>query len=235
MAELLYKTWKSSVTTGDGEPVWQGAPLLGETVTTNEVAAGVSDETRLDITDVKYIIDKTGKVVTSFVKDGKNVDLDFVAFVIAMQGGLDSADAAFDPERNSLVVRAHARPPLRDCLNGVKTRNVTNGLNAKILSVMDNAAMTEGVITVPSKILMVGNNILIGTANADEGVWLLAKNGDVVATPQVLANDASTLDLALAELPPDGEYVLMVKARSGASTDFAPATARRIVNIRAAV
>ena len=121
---MLYKTWKSSVTTGDGDPVWQGAPLLGDTVTPNEVAAGVANATRLDITDVKYILDKTGKVVTSFIKEGKNVDLDFVAFVISMLGGLDSADADFDPERNALVVRAHARPPLRDCLNDVNTRNV---------------------------------------------------------------------------------------------------------------
>ena len=232
---MLYKTWKSSVTTGDGDPVWQGAPLLGDTVTPNEVAAGVANATRLDITDVKYILDKTGKVVTSFIKEGKNVDLDFVAFVISMLGGLDSADADFDPERNALVVRAHARPPLRDCLSDVNTRNVTTGLVAKILSVMDNTAMTEGVITVPSKTLVVGNNILINPANADEGAWLLSRNGDLVATPRVLANDASTLDLAFEELPPDGEYVLMVKARSGASTDFAPATARRIVNIRAAV
>jgi len=231
---MLFRTRKSSFAASDGTPVWQGYALLGDTVTPEQVAAEVAKEARLDITDVKYIHEKTGKVVKTFLQDGSNVNMDWVAFVITMTGALLSSDDGFDVDRNALVVRAHTRPPLRDCLAGVKLRNVTGGLRAAILSVMDNTAMEEGVITVPGKVLVAGSNILIDTVNADEGIWLTSKKGDVVATPEVLANDASMIDLAFAELPPDGEYVLVVKARSGASTDFAPAMARRIVNVRSA-
>jgi hypothetical protein len=99
---------------------------------------------------------------------------------------------------------------------------------------MDNVAMEEGVLTVPSKVLVAGNNILIDSTHDDEGVWLVDKNGDVVATPTVLSNDASLLDLGFGELPPNGSYALLVKARTGASTDFAPAVARRNVTVRKA-
>ena len=229
---IPFKTRKSSVTTSDGSTVWQGYPLLGNTVTPEQVAAQVAADTRLDIVDVKYIHEKTGSTVKSFVQEGKNVDLDWVGFTITMTGGLESSDAPFDAGRNSLQVRAHTRPPLRDCLSGVGMRNVTSGLKASLLSVMDSVAKEEGVITVTSRILAVGNNIHINVENGDEGVWLLTKKGDVAAVPQILANDASILDLSLSELPADGEYVLQVKARSGASLDFAPAVARRNITIR---
>ena len=57
----------------------------------------------------------------------------------------------------------------------------------------------------------------------------------MAATPAVLSNDASLLDLGFGELPPDGSYSLLVKARTGASTDFAPAVARRNVTVRKSV
>ena len=56
----------------------------------------------------------------------------------------------------------------------------------------------------------------------------------IARTPTIVANDASTMDLSFAALPADGDYTLVVKARSGASTDYAPAVARRNVTVRAA-
>ena len=80
---------------------------------------------------------------------------------------------------------------------------------------------------------MAGINILVDPANSDEGAWLMAKDGTVAATPTIVANDAATMDLSFATLPPDGEYTLVVKARSGAPTDFAPAVAHRNVTVKA--
>ena len=39
--------------------------------------------------------------------------------------------------------------------------------------------------------------------------------------------------IGVSELPPDGAYTLVVKARTGASTDLAPAVARRAVTVQA--
>ena len=104
-------------------------------------------------------------------------------------------------------------------------------IKASIISVQDNVALEEGVITVPSKVLVGGKNLLIG-GNADEWCRLLAQNGEVAATPTVLENTGGTLDLDFGELPPDGTYTLVVSARNGASTDLAPAVARKTVVIK---
>ena len=208
--------------------------MSGRAATSEEVAAIVAGKLRLSPSDLQYIYVKTGETVREIVTNGRNVNLDWVAFTISLTGSFDKCDSPFTAGRNVLMVRAHARPSLRDCLAGVTPRNATGGLKAAILTVMDNVAMEEGVITVPSKVLVAGNNILIDPTHDDEGVWLVDKNGDVAATPTVLSNDASLLDLGFGELPPDGSYALLVKARTGASTDFAPAVARRNVTVRKA-
>ncbi len=233
--QMLFQTRKASVPMHEDTSYWVGQVMPGRTATSEEVAAIVAEKLRLSPSDLQYIYVKTGETVREIVMNGRNVNLDWVAFTISLTGSFDKCDSPFAAGRNVLMVRAHARPVLRDCLAGVTPRNATGGLKAAILTVMDNVAMEEGVITVPSKVLVAGNNILIDPTHDDEGVWLVDKNGDVAATPAVLSNDASLLDLGFGELPPDGSYSLLVKARTGASTDFAPAVARRNVTVRKSV
>ncbi len=232
--QILYQTRQVPAPMHEDIMYWVGKVLQNRTATSEEVAAIAAERLRLSPSDVQYIYVKTGEIVREIVMNGRNVNLDWVAFTISLTGSFDKCDSPFTAGRNFLMVRAHARPSLRDCLAGVTPRNATGGLKAAILSVMDNVAMEEGVLTVPSKVLVAGNNILIDSTHDDEGVWLVDKNGDVVATPTVLSNDASLLDLDFGELPPNGSYALLVKARTGASTDFAPAVARRNVTVRKA-
>ena len=233
--QILFQTRKASLPQKEGSSFWLGQAIPGRTATSEEVAAIVAGKLRLSPSDLQYIYVKTGETVREIVMNGRNVNLDWVAFTISLTGSFDKCDSPFTAGRNVLMVRAHARPVLRDCLAGVTPRNATGGLKAAILTVMDNVAMEEGVITVPSKVLVAGNNILIDPTHDDEGVWLVDKSGDVAATPAVLSNDASLLDLDFGALPPDGNYALLVKARTGASTDFAPAVARRNVTVRKSV
>lgn len=233
--QMLFQTQKGIELIPGAASYWIGRMMSGRTATSEEVAAIVAGKLRLSPSDVQYLYVKTGETVREIVMNGRNVNLDWVAFTISLTGSFEKCDSPFAVGRNVLMVRAHARPVLRDCLVGVTPRNATGGLKAAILTVMDNVAMEEGVITVPSKVLVAGNNILIDPTHDDEGVWLVDKNGDVAATPAVLSNDASLLDLDFGELPPDGSYALLVKARTGASTDFAPAVARRNVTVRKSV
>ena len=218
--QMLYQTWKGTELVPGASPDWIGSIILDNTATCEEVAAAVAKKMRLAASDVLYIYVKTGEAVREILQTGRNVNLDWVAFTIALTGSFEKANSPFTPGQNALMVRAHARPALRDCLADVTPRNATGGLKAAILSV-------------PTKVLVAGTNILIDPTHEDEGCWLVAKNGDVAATPTVLANDASTLDLDFGELPPDGDYTLVVKARTGASTDLAPAVARRAVTVQA--
>lgn len=230
MNTWLFKTQRCAGPHIGEIPLWQGLISVRGTASLEEVAAIVAESTRQTVSDVVYTITKTGEAVYRLLRSGKNVNLDWVAFLIALDGSFDRLDSAFDPSRNSLVARAHSRPFLRDCLKDIVPINVTSGLKATIQSVIDKAAKVEGVIST-LQAYVAGLNILVGDA-PDEGVWLLAKNGSAVCTPRIVANTATTLDLEFSELPEDGEYTLMVKARSGASTDYAPATARRNITVR---
>ena len=168
------------------------------------------------------------------LKSGRNINMELVGFSINLTGRFGSKDDSFNSSRNSLQVSAYAKPILRDCLKGLSPRNVSAGLKASIFSVTDDTAFEEGVVTAASKVLVAGVDILIDAENADEGVWVLDAKGNEVATPTVLANTVGTLDLDFGQLPPDGEYTLLVKARSGASLDYAPATARKTITVRRA-
>ena len=229
---ILYRTRKCAGIISTSEAAWLGQPLVNGTATAEDAAAIMAEQTRQMPSDALYSIVKTGEAVRTLLRRGLHVNLDWVAFTISLTGAFDSLDDGFSLGRNALVVRAHCRPVLRDCLLGITPRNVTDGLRAAIQSVVDGTAQAECVITV-STVYVAGINILVDPANADEGAWLMAKDGAVAATPAIVANDAATMDLSFAALPPDGEYTLVIKARSGASTDFAPAVARRNVIVKA--
>lgn len=228
----MFKTHKVENKAISEQPFWVASPILNASVPMGHVAQAVAESKGVSTEDVLYILRSTNNVVVEMLKSGRNVNLEIVGFSINLNGSFASKDDSFKASRNGLVVSAYAKPILRDCLKGVSLRNVSSGLKASIFSVTDDAAFEEGVVTVTSRVLVAGVDIFIDSANADEGVWILDGKGNEVATPTVLANTVGSLDLDLGELLPDGEYTLVVKARSGASTDYAPAMARRNFTIR---
>lgn len=229
---LMFKTYRVVNEAISEQPFWVAKPILNASVSLGQVAQAVAELSGVSTDDVLYIMRRVNNTVTEMLKSGRNVNLELVGFSINLNGAFSSKDDQFNPSRNSLQVSAYAKPILRDCLNGVSLRNVTSGLKANVFSITDDAARIEGVVTVASKVLVAGVDILINSENADEGVWVLDGKGEVVTTPAVLDNTIGTLDLDLGELPPDGEYALLVKARAGASTDYAPATVRKNFTIR---
>ena len=231
---LLFKTHKVVNEAIAERPFWVASPILGASVEFGQVAQEVAQLRGIATEDVLCILRRTDNVVVEMLKSGRNVNLELVGFSINLKGKFDSKDDAFSPSRNVMEVSAYAKPILRDCLNGVSPRNVTSGLKASVLSVTDDHALVENVVTAASRVLVAGVDILIDAGNADEGVWVLDGDGEVAMTPTVLANTVGSLDLDFGTLPPDGDYTLVVKARSGASTDYAPATARKSFTVRRA-
>ena len=229
---LFFRTLKCPRIMPEHSSEWVGRVITKGTASPEEVAAVVAEQTRQTVSDVIYTTTKTGEAVRTLLRSGRNVSLDWVAFQIVLTGSFDNVDSNFDPKNNSLAVRASSRRFIKDCLDGIVPRNVTNGLRSVIQSIVDSAAQAEGVITTTT-VYVAGLNILVDD-NPDEGVWLVADDGTVAATPTITANNASSMDLSFGELPPDGDYTLVVKARSGASTDYAPAVARRCVAVRRA-
>lgn len=231
---LMYRTHRIASPVVAAHGGWYGRPVLSGSVSAEQVARYVAEDLNISQSLVLCIYHRTDEAVVELLQSGRNVNLDLVGYSINLKGSFDYGDSSFDASRNVLAVSAYAKRTLRNCLSDITTRNVTNGLKASIFSIMDGTAAEEGVITVPSKVLVGGLNIHVD-ANPDEGVWLTSKKGEIVATPEILANTSGTMDLDFGELTmDDGEYVLEIRARGGASTDFAPAVARRTVMVRKA-
>ena len=229
----LFSTMKCPSRIVGEEVLWQGHIALGKSVGVGRIASDVGARLHMDPFNVLHVYRCTDEAILERMKQGYTVNMELVGYTIGMTGSLPYSDSDFNPDANALVVRAYAKPMLRDCLKGITPRNVTKGLKASIVSVMDNVALEEGVLTVASKVLVAGRNLFIGES-ADEWCRLLTKSGETVATPTVLANTGAALDLDFGELPEDGEYTLVVSARNGASTDYAPAVARKPITIRKA-
>ena len=120
---ILYRTRKCTGIISASEAAWLGQPLVNGTATVEDAAAIVAEQTRQMPSDALYTIVKTGEAVRTLLRRGQHVNLDWVAFTISLTGAFDSRDDVFTKGRNALLVRAHARSVLRDCLFDFVPRN----------------------------------------------------------------------------------------------------------------
>ena len=214
-------------------PLWYGVMHLGPSVDIAETAIEVGKATGLSPYQVLHVYGCRDDAIVRILRSGRNVNSPLFGLSINMKGALQYSDSPFDPAVNALEVSAYTKPPLRNCLDGVVPRNTVGHLSCYIGSVMDSVAREEGVLTVPYG-LLAGRNTLIGD-HPDEWLHLLTRKGELAAVPEIIANDSGTVDFSLAEqfaALEDGEYILEMHARNGASTDYAPAVARKAVTVR---
>ena len=183
--------------------------------------------------------------IKELLQQGCNVNLDGVRFSLQATGTLPYANSDFDPERNRVVARATINHILRDAprtkATGSEDRAKTPLLkpvntlprspSSTNLLVQDTSLCEEKVITVPSKILIAGDDMLITPGRPDEGVQLISRKDGAVHAARILKNDGSSIDVELDNLPPAGEYTLLVRARNGNPLTFAPREMRCIVKV----
>jgi hypothetical protein len=197
---------------------------------------------------IQYLLTHMWMKIISLLQEGCNVYLEGVRFTLQATGTLPYANSQFDPERNGVVARATISDILRDAprtkrapvesrakeplLKPVNTLAPHTGKYiSKIGSVTDDKSWLVDVITVPSRILVAGVDLLITPDQPDEGVQFISHRDGSVYVPHVTANTIATIDLQLDELPPAGEYTLLVRSRSGAAMSLAPNEARYVVVI----
>ena len=226
----------NGVAAKEDAPSWYGTVQLGFPVDIAETAVDVAKDTGLSPYQVLHVYDRRDEAILRILRSGRNVSSPLVGYSINMTGSLPTSDADFDPSVNALEVSAYAKAPLRTCLGGIRPRNTVGHLSCSIGSIMDPVAREEGVLTTPDG-LMAGRSMMIDPRNDDEHLHLLYRNGQLAAVPLLTANHTGTIDFSLAESfgsLEDGEYIMELSARNGASTDYAPAVARKAVIIRKA-
>ena len=223
--------------------VWTAKILPNRTVDQMQLAVMLAENGGYAADTINYILTHMWLKIIDLLRMGCNVNLDGVRFSLQATGTLPYANAEFDPERNHIVARATIARILRDA---PRTRKEAVESHAKTpllkpvnvlprsigttkLTLVDSRALGENIITVPSMIYIAGMRIRVTPGQPDEGVQFISHKDGSAYAARILQNDSGTIDCELDELPPTGEYTLLVRARNGAPLSLAPGEARCVV------
>ena len=227
---------------------WTAKILPNRTVDQMELAALIEKENGLSATTVNHVLTCVWLKSMELLRKGCNVRLEGVRLSLQATGTLPYENSPFDPERNSVVVRAtttgtvrdaprtkqgsqeaYSAAPLLEPVNVLPPPPATT--NTSNFSVMDGSLRKNRIITVPSMIFVSGRYILMTPGMADEGVWFVSHVDGSTRQARILANTPVTIDMELDDLPPAGECTMLIRARNGDPVEYAPREIRCVVTI----
>lgn len=208
--------------------VWTAKILPNRTVGQLQLAKMLAADGGMPAETVHYLLTRTWTTIMSLLRQGCNVNLEAVRFSLQATGTFPYENSPFDPDRNGIVVRATTTGVIRkaprtkqtpqtkrDGLPVLKPVNVLeHTVSDRHMNVTDDKAFLVNVITAPSRILVAGVDMLISQDRPDEGVQFISRRDGTAYVPRITANTAGTIDLEFDELPPAGEYSMVVRSRS---------------------
>lgn len=233
MAKLSYTTVLSQFKKGDNSPCYSARVKHNGTVSSDDFIKRLAERSGEEKERVRFIWELAQNELARQLAAGKRIELEAISAGIAVSGSFDSANAAWDSEKNKLVPFINAKGDLKAALTDLETENITEGAKPSILSVLDTAAEIDGLLTGTEtcNVYISGKDLAVDTAAADEGVWLENAEGVVVATATVTDSDSSLVDCYFDALPEDGDYKLVVATRGGLGAEFGVALAKKNVEV----
>lgn len=215
------------------------APYLGsyiakETVPQSAFVESVAAKCGLPAIQVAAIIDGSFETIEELERAGLvrvHTDLGVVCGVI--RGSFPTADAAFDPERNSLELALWLDDSIRLDLADVVPKIVTDETLTKmrVNNVMDlEEERPMNLIHGRHVFRVAGFNMVLN----DEGATVFLENGLGTTFPVVVDEVVSKqlFKAHTAELIPAGDYKLVVKSRAGDAAGTLQTAFRRVKYLR---
>ena len=233
MAKLSYTTTLSAFKKGDNSPCYTAHVRHNGTVSTDDFIKALTERSGENKERVRYIWELAQAEISRQLAEGNRLELESIAAGIAVTGSFDSANAAWDRDKNKLSPFINAKGELKNALANLETVNVTQGAKPVILSVLDSILQTDGVITGgdDNMILISGKDLSINPDAQDEGVWLEDAKGVIVATATIDASDKSIINCHISAMPESGEYKLVVATRGGMGEEYGVALAKKMVKV----
>ena len=233
MAKLSYTTVLSQFKKGDNAPCYSARVKHNGTVSTDDFVKALAERSGENKERVRYIWDLAQAEITRQLAAGNRLELESLSAGITVTGSFDSANAAWDREKNKLSPFINAKGELKNALADIETVNITEGAKPVILSVLDTIHQTDGLIVGGEEcdVLISGKELAVNPDAEDEGVWLEDSKGVIVATATVSMSDKSIINCHLTTMPTDGEYKLVVATRGGLGEEFGVAIAKKSVKV----
>ena len=233
MAKLSYTTTLSTFKKGDNSPCYKAHVKHNGTVSSEDFVKLLAERSGENKERVRYIWELAQAEIIRQLSEGNRLELESIAAGIAVSGSFDSANAAWDREKNKLSPFINAKGEFKAALANLETVNVTQGAKPVILSVLDTIHQTDGLIVGGDEVdlLISGKDLAVNEEAEDEGVWLEDSKGVIVATATVTMSDKSIINCHLPNVPGDGEYKLVVATRGGLGEEFGVAIAKKSVKV----
>ena len=130
-------------------------------------------------------------LIDSMKRDPASHNLGFARFYPAMSGGLDTADAEFDPSRNRIYIAAVPCDEIREAVEGIPVSKGQNGTNPVIKKVTWGNGSALNVIKSGEDFTIYGSRLTLNVG--DESAELVLPNGSSVPIqldPQIGEDDA---------------------------------------------
>jgi len=199
------------------DQLYQGHVVKADPVTTDELAERTANRLKVDISVVKNILGAFATQVNVAISSGERPVLDGVfstRFVI--NGAFDSEDDVWDAGRNSVGLAFVMLEPVKSSVADIVPSNVLGKVQIQLLGAQDATTYEQNALTIGHTLLAQGKNILITSANEDEGLYLVKGSTGTEYKATITANTAGTIDATFPTTIPVGDdYMLVVRGRNG--------------------
>ena len=183
-----------------------------------------------DETIGRFAVNATYAVIVENLMKGYRVDLGWITLSPRIKGAVRTVDAT--PDSSAIEISASLSKELRKCAQNLVPVNENVKAATVLYELQEVDCPKTNTLHEPGKrIVLNGSGLTMNLSNPDEGIWLETELGATVARADILEVNAATCYFKFDELPPRGKYVLVVSARNGLPTSYAPNRRTRRVKV----
>lgn len=223
--------------TGTERRVYRGVVRHNATVRGDTLIANAAAKNDINANLLTYHANVLTEELKALILGGYRLELDnFLSVWLSASGTFPSADAKWDPAKNTVGVHCAPKGDFRTAVAGMGGRNVTKGNHVILKRVTDTVGLLENVIIAGASdntVMLSGDNMLMTADAPDEGVWIEEAKGTVVAKGNVTLSTQTTADCTFESLPEPGTYKICIAARGGLSLEYGVSVASRNITIKA--
>lgn len=169
--------------------------------------------------DARYINDIHGQVLSTSLAENKAVNTGTLRAFLTIGGSVSEPTAALTPEENPVYACILPLGELKEAVRDFVAVNVTETIEAILYTVQYEGSAATNTIEGNGTLISTGVGLKL-TDKADEGVWLEDADGIVVTEKATITkNDTNLIECSFADLPPAGNYRLVIATRDGGDAD----------------
>lgn len=232
MVELSARLIPCNFKDKDGNELYRVVVDHNDKVDSGTIAEETAAKTRLERPLVEIVSKTLTGVMMSELAKGKRIETEFFSIYITCKGRFVGPDDTFDPKRHALQIRITPKAKAKAMLKNVKIVNVLQPLATTITIIRCEGVTEDDTIRLGVNTYMNGKNVAMSEGREDEGVFLLDKEGNVVATATVGESDVGTVNALFASGAVEpGEYIYEIRTRNRQDVSRRVAVARRNVTV----